>query len=45
MAKAWVSDSGDVLKEEAFQIVLIREPLPHEGGGRRAVYTSPPAAD
>ncbi len=30
VARAWVTESGEVLKEESFGFVLIREPLPHE---------------
>jgi hypothetical protein len=31
-AVAWVNEDGDVLKEEAFNLVLVLEPLPHEEG-------------
>jgi len=44
VARAWVSESGDVLKEEAFAVVLIREPLPHEKPPRPApAATTQPA--
>ncbi len=32
---AWVTESGEVLKEEAFGMVMIRDPLPHEVTGER----------
>ena len=45
VARAWVNESGDVLKEEAFAVVLIREPLPHEEPPRpiRSPTTKPAA--
>jgi hypothetical protein len=43
---AWVNSAGDVLKEEAFGFVMVREPLPHEGDRLPvgAEPSSPPAA-
>jgi hypothetical protein len=35
VARAWVNERGDVLKQEAFGVVMIREPLPHERTVRR----------
>ncbi len=29
-ARAWADSSGEILKQEALQIIMIREPLPHE---------------
>ncbi len=44
VARSWVDSRGDVLKEEAFGIVMIREPLPHETGvPAGAEATSSPA--
>ncbi len=44
VARSWVDSRGDVLKEEAFGIVMIREPLPHETGiPAGAAGTSAPA--
>lgn len=44
VARSWVDSRGDVLKEESFGIVMIREPLPHERGiPAGAEATSAPA--
>jgi len=42
-ARSWIDDRGDVLKEESFGIVMIREPLPHESGLRPPALTTEPA--
>ena len=40
----WVDASGNVLREQAFNLVFTREPLPHEMAGRPGeTLTSPPA--
>ena len=36
VVRLWVSESGEVLKEEVFGLVLIRDPLPHEEGPAQA---------
>jgi hypothetical protein len=44
---AWVNAAGDVLKEETFGLVMVREPLPHEGDylPEEAQLTTAPAAE
>jgi len=43
-ATTWVDESGSVLREQAFNLVFTREPLPHELTGRPGeALTSPPA--